>query len=204
MGKIEIPRESINEENINSALFLKYIEEYGFNPNNYYNILELFQPARGSMSQFLRQYKQYLLSRQVKYDELDEVGINGAYGYLDSTGIVVPKTLENDCRFFNPVKSLYKKHSYGTPSIYDFSVIIANEVVTPNLILHNDIGSPFYFPIDKYLGFCMNDTDENLAAALEGHKTLVNWINYQSSDKYTFEHDTLSSEGKHLCLIRKK
>lgn len=202
MGKIEIPRESINEENINSALFLKYIEEYGFNPDNYHNILELFQPARGSMSQFLRQYKQYLLSRQVNYDELDEVGINGAYGYLDSNGIIVPKTLENDRRFFPPVKSLYTKHSYGTPSIHDFSVIIAKEVITSNLILNDYIGSAFNFPIDKYLGFCMNDTDENLAAALEKHKALVNWINYQSSDKYTFEHDTL--KGKHLCLIRKK
>ena len=43
----------INLDNINSALFLKYIESYGFDPSYYYYILELFQSGKGSLSQFL-------------------------------------------------------------------------------------------------------------------------------------------------------
>ena len=198
MERIAIPKKSINEENINSALFLKYIEAYGFNPNNYYNILELFQSARGSMSQFLRQYNQYLLSRQVNYDELDKIGINGAYGYFHSDGIVVPKTIENDNRFlYTPVKRLYTKHSYGAPTIDDFGVIIANGT-SPYM---NNTAN---FDQDKYLGFCMDDTDENLDISVERYEQLVDLINRKSRDEYVLEHDRLSAKGKELCLIRKR
>ena len=198
MEKIIISKKSINEENINSALFLKYIETYGFNPNNYHNILELFQSAKGSMSQFLRQYNQYLLSRQVNYDELDKMGINGAYGYFHSDGIVVPKTTENDNRFLHtPVKRLYIKHIYGVPTINNFDVIIANGT-SPYM---NNTAN---FDIDKYLGFCMDDTDENLAISFERYEYLVNLLNRQSQEEYTLEHDTLSSKGKQLCLVKKK
>ena len=198
MEKIIISKKSINEENINSALFLKYIETYGFNPNNYHNILELFQSAKGSMSQFLRQYNQYLLSRQLNYDELDKMGINGAYGYFHSDGIVVPKTTENDNRFLHtPVKRLYIKHIYGVPTINNFDVIIANGT-SPYM---NNTAN---FGIDKYLGFCMDDTDENLAISFERYEYLVNLLNRQSQEEYTLEHDTLSSKGKQLCLVKKK
>lgn len=198
MEKIIISKKSINEENINSALFLKYIETYGFNPNNYHNILELFQSAKGSMSQFLRQYNQYLLSRQVNYDELDKMGINGAYGYFHSDGIVVAKTTENDNRFLHtPVKRLYIKHIYGVPTINNFDVIIANGT-SPYM---NNTAN---FGIDKYLGFCMDDTDENLAISFERYEYLVNLLNRQSQEEYTLEHDTLSSKGKQLCLVKKK
>ncbi len=198
MEKIIISKKSINEENINSALFLKYIETYGFNPNNYHNILELFQSAKGSMSQFLRQYNQYLLSRQVNYDELDKMGINGAYGYFHSDGIVVPKTTENDNRFLHtPVKRLYIKHIYGVPTINNFDVIIANGTLP---YMNNTAN----FGIDKYLGFCMDDTDENLAISFERYEYLVNLLNRQSQEEYTLEHDTLSSKGKQLCLVKKK
>lgn len=188
----------INLDNINSALFLKYIESYGFDPSYYYYILELFQSGKGSMSQFLKQYYPYLLSRRVNYDEIDAIGIDGAYGYLHSDGILVPKTLENDEHFLKRSdKSLYTRHSYGTPTIDDFDVIIANGT------------SPYMdntanFDIDKYLGFCMDSTDENLDISLRRYEHLVDLINRQSSREYIFEHDTLSSMGKELCLVRKK
>ena len=82
MGKINIYENQINESNINSALFLQYIQAYGFDPDNYLYMLELFQSAKGSISQFLKPYRQYLLSRRVEYDELNQLGIDGAYGYF--------------------------------------------------------------------------------------------------------------------------
>ena len=81
-------------EQRDSALFLEYIKSYGFNPNNYDSILELLQSANGSMSQFLTQYRQYLLSRQVVYSELDDLGIDGAYGYIENAPYDV--TLNNE------------------------------------------------------------------------------------------------------------
>ena len=54
----------------------------GFNPNNYEKILELLQSAPLSLSKDLTKYNPYLLSDKVVYSELDEYGINGAYGYL--------------------------------------------------------------------------------------------------------------------------
>ena len=195
MSKIIIPKKLINKDNYNSALFLQYIQAYGFNPDNYSYILELFQSAKGSMSQFLKQYNQFLLSRQVNYDELDGIGINGAYGYFHSDGIVVPKTTYNDERFLHTKsKSLYTKHCYGTPTIYDFDVIIANGT---SPYMNNTVN----FSIDKYLGFCMDDTDRDLDISLRRYEELAKDLN-NTCGQYTFEHDT--AYGKHLCLIRKK
>ncbi len=198
MGKININENQLNEANINSALFLKYIESYGFDPDNYLYMLELFQSAKGSISQFLRPYKQYLLSGRVKYDELDMLNIYGAYGSLNEDGILVPKTLINDNRFLNtPVKRLYPKHSYGCPTIDDFDVIIANGT-SPYM---NNTAN---FSQDKYLGFCMDDTDKILDISVKRYEQLVDLINRKSKDNYVLEHDRISSKGKELCLIRKR
>ena len=63
--------------------------------------------------------------KKVLYSELDDYGIDGAYGYLENSEIVVPKTIENDNRFlYRPVKRLYQKHSYGTPLIDEFGAVV--------------------------------------------------------------------------------
>lgn len=198
MGKIEIYESKITDDNINSALFLQYIEAYGFNPSNYMTIWELVQSAKGSMSQFLREYNQYLLSRKVNYNDLDALGINGAYGYFHEDGICIPKTTENDNRFLHtPVKRLYTPHSYSYPNIEEFDAIIANGT---SVYMKNVAN----FEQDKYLGFCMDENDENLGISLERYERLLDLINRQSRSEYVFEHDKISSKGKELCLIRKK
>ena len=86
-------------EKKDSLLMLKYMISEGFNPNNYERILELLQSAPLSLSKNLKEYNPYLLSKKVLYSELDDYGIDGAYGYLENSEIVVPKTIENDNRF---------------------------------------------------------------------------------------------------------
>ncbi len=197
MGKISIYKNQVNESNINSALFLQYIQTYGFDPDNYLYILELFQSAKESISQFLKPYRQYLLSRKVKYDELEQLGIDGAYGYINEDGILVPKTHFNDDQFlYTPTKRLYTPHSYSCPTMDDFDVIIANGI-SPYM---NNTAN---FSQDKYLGFCMDDTDKNLDISVKRYEKLVDLINKKSRDEYVLEHDRISSEGKELCLIRK-
>ena len=74
----------------NSLLFLQFIKSYGFDPSKYNNILELYQSPQTSMSQYLKDYKQFLLSDKIKEKELDRIGINGAYGYIEMNTIVMP------------------------------------------------------------------------------------------------------------------
>lgn len=198
MGKINIYKNQVNESNINSALFLQYIQTYGFDPDNYLYILESFQSAKGSISQFLKPYKQFLLSKQVKYDELDQLGIDGAYGYFHENEILVPKTHYSDNRFlYTPNRMFHPPHIYGLPTIDNFDVIIANGTST---YMNNTAN----FSQDKYLGFCMDDTDKNLDISFKKYKQLVDLINKKNSDEYVLEHDQISSKGKELCLIRKR
>lgn len=196
MGKIKIYDEQINRLNINSALFLLYIESFGFDQDHYAQILELHQSAEGSISQFLDKNKQYLLSRNLEYSKIDRLGINGAYGYLDENGIVVPKTLGNDNRFLHmPAKKLYKPHGYNYPSINDFDVIIVNG-------FSSCIINAINFSCDTYLGFCTDYYDVLLNYMLEKYKKAVELMNKVSSNKYILEYDTLNS--KKLCLVRKR
>ena len=198
MGKISIYENQVNESNINSALFLHYIQAYGFDPDRYLYMLELFQSAKGSISQFLKPYRQYLLSKQVKYSELDQLGIDGAYGYINEDGIFVPKSQVNDDRFlYALLKRLYTSHSYECPTMDDFDAIIANGT-SPYM---NNTSN---FNQDKYLGFCMDDTDKNLDISVKRYEQLVDLINKKSRDEYVLEHDRISSQGKEFCLIRKR
>ena len=101
----------INNTRKESYLFLKYLLEEGkFNPNNYEGILELGQSVPNSLSKYLRDFNQYLLSKKVVYEELDSLGLNGAYGYLEQ-GIFVPKSLENDKHFIEDAPKVpYIRH----------------------------------------------------------------------------------------------
>ncbi len=189
-----------------SLLFLQYLISNGFNPENYYGILELFQSANGSLSQYLVDYNQYLLSRKAIYSEMDSKGIDGAFGYLDNTGsILVPKTLLNDDRFLHtPVLSPFRRHSYGVPSIEDFGVIIGHN---PDPKKSQEI-ELFYSLVNnpntsQYFGVC-TDSDGYSYYTVEQYRNTVKHVNsILGAPIYTFEHDTVRSEGKELCLIKR-
>lgn len=75
-----------SEVNDNALLFWGFINAYGFNPNNYSNNLELIQSVPNSISQYLKDYKHFLLSENVRYEDLETYGIKGAHGYIDKNG----------------------------------------------------------------------------------------------------------------------
>lgn len=121
----------------NSLLFLEFIKSYGFDPSKYNNILELYQSPQTSMSQYLKDYKQFLLSDKIKEKELDRIGINGAYGYIDMNTIVMPN---------NEIK---------VPLLNDFDVIISNGVLPSMSYLQSTTQ-------DKFIGLCVSDNDPEL------------------------------------------
>ena len=192
-------------EKKDSLLMLKYMISEGFNPNNYERILELLQSAPLSLSKDLKQYNPYLLSKKVVYSELDEFGIDGAYGYLENSEIVVPKTIESDNRFlYRPEteKRLYQKHSYGTPSINEFgAVIFLQDSLEENSDkIYNAVKNSINFK-NLYFGFItkmypkVDYDDQRLVYALH---QLMNQL-----EGYKLSSETISEENKKLYLIKK-
>lgn len=192
MANVNINNRQTSEDKVNSKLFLDYIKTYGFNPDNYLNILELFQSAPCSISQFLEGHRQYLLSTRVKYPELEQVGIDGAYGYVDEAGVFIPKA-----RFLSPYgKKIYQKHGNDVISLDDFDVVIGNGV-------SQSVENLVQFQNDMYMGFCMDCFDRRgVDAAFERYEDLVDIMNCESSSEYVLNQEV--SNNKVLCLVRKK
>lgn len=190
-------------EKKDSLLMLKYMISEGFNPNNYERILELLQSAPLSLSKNLKQYNPYLLSKKVVYSELDKFGIDGAYGYLENSEIVVPKTIASDNRFlYRPVKSLYQNHSYGTPSINEFgAVIFLQDSLEENSDkIYNAVKNSINFK-NLYFGFITEmypKVDYGEQRLVYVFRQLMN-----QSDGYKLSYETISKENKKLYLIKK-
>lgn len=191
-------------EKKDSLLMLKYMISEGFNPNNYERILELLQSAPLSLSKNLTEYNPYLLSDKVVYSELDEYGIDGAYGYLEDSEILVPKSIYNDNHFlYSPVKRLYPKHSYSAPTIDEFGTVIFLEDTLEEKTneIYNAIKNSLNFK-DLYFGFIT----EMYPQIDYGDQRLV-YVFHQlmnQSDGYKLSYETISEENKKLYLIKKK
>lgn len=190
-------------EKKDSLLMLKYMISEGFNPNNYERILELLQSAPLSLSKNLKEYNPYLLSKKVLYSELDDYGIDGAYGYLENSEIVVPKTIENDNRFlYRPVKRLYQKHSYGTPLIDEFGAVVflQDSLEENSNKIYNAVKNSINFK-NLYFGFIT----EMYPKIDHGDQRLV-YVFHQlmnQLDGYKLSYETISEENKKLYLIKK-
>ena len=188
-------------EKKDSLLMLKYMISEGFNPNNYERILELLQSAPLSLSKDLVQYNPYLLSNKVVYSELDEYGIDGAYGYLENSEILVPKSIYNDNHFLHSsVKRLYKKHSYGIPHIDEFGTVILFE----DLLEENkkNIGNAINNSLNiknSFFGFITpmySESDKN------NNKLIQQLISPSQDFKVSYE--TISEDNKKLYLLKRK
>ncbi|MBO4245927.1 MAG: hypothetical protein J5892_04275 [Bacilli bacterium] len=185
-----------------TELFYDYLKSQGFNPNDYAKILELFQPANNSMSQYLTKYDQYLLSKKVVYSELDNMGINGANGYLDQWGnIFVPKSIANDARFLHSqVLIPYKRHIYDVPTINDFDVIIGHDMNCKEHIQEILYATARHPNMSQFFGKCVDI--ENAKDMYNSWLKLVNYINDGFGEEiYSFEYDT--KDDKAYCLIKK-
>lgn len=196
MKAIEVINELESEEKINSYLFFNYMISNGFNPENYKNILELFQSPKGSISQYLKKYNQFLLSNLVSYKSLNEFGIKGGCGYLTSSNIVIPKTLKNDDIFLhNKTLSSNHKLSYILPTIDDFDVIIGNGIT-------KNVKALTHSSKDKYIGYCGNKDNKETVKIMQFYKGLCNILKLYENKEYVFYHDTV--DNKELCLVKTK
>lgn len=193
-----------NERNMNSALFLGFIKRHGFNPENYGMIVELVQNAPASMSQFLKEYKQFLLSEKVNYSDINKLGIKGAQGYLGEDELVIPRTPANDVYF----KNLYinqNKKAPGKHLKYPHLVLEKNDVIIANGFV-TDLFNLINVQQDIYVGYCLDDSDINLGYQNNGYYQLFDFLDKKYPDDYSLTETTLNDgpgKNKQLLLIEK-
>lgn len=200
-----------SEVNDNALLFWGFINAYGFNPNNYSNNLELIQSVPNSISQYLKDYKHFLLSENVKYEDLETYGIKGAHGYIDKNeGIIVTRSIAADEYFRNHQGKLPSKQipRYTYPAITDFDSIVTYYDWTSNTNLKQlrQITESICFPVsDRYIGFITDKDDEKLLEKVELISDILTVFNNDGYLKqYKLVHDTVSNKNKELYLIKKK
>ncbi len=179
-----------------SDVFLDYIKENGFKPENK-KIIELYQSAPDSISRYLKDSDTYLLSDSVNYDELDAMGLNGARGHIENGMVVIPKSIINDKRFLQASKKTFMNHAYPTPSLSEFDTIIANYLLQNN----GDFTVNPNLNQDLFLGFCANK-EQVTSATLTNYKKILFTLNYFSHSKFEIKTDTVSC--MQLCLIKRK
>ena len=196
----------------NTRIFLDFLVNNGFNPENYRNILEIIQSVPDSLSKYLKYYPQFLLSEKVDYSELISSQINGANGYIDKSGkMVVPKTVEGDKYFKDLAVRLnlycHKTIPYYYPTVNEFDSLIAYYDLTGEQQISVDQIVNASKPLieDKYIGL-ITDTknQEQLTKNLEIFSLLLEVINSNSRYDYTMIHDTVSSQDKELYLIKRR
>lgn len=194
----------------NSKIFLEFMFANKFQPEYYSNILELIQSVPNSLSQYLTNYKQFLLSEQVSYVDLENYKVFGARGYIDKNeGIVVPKSIEADAYFRKRQDKVPDKQvpRYIYPMVTDCDSIISyyDWTAITNGKLLGQVTSSMHFPVrNHYTGFILNKDDENLKEKVDIISNMLEGINKSSSQEHTLAHDTISSINKEFYLIKKR
>ena len=189
-----------------TKLLLEYMILNGFSPRSYHNILELNQTVNNSLSKYLKDYKQFLLSTKVNYQELLEHNIKGARGYLDrNDGIVIPKSIMGDDYFktINPELLDGSRGRYKSPDVNDFYYVISNGFYSNDQLL--DLINTFKYNIcERFFGLVVDRNSYNYYKVLISFKYLFDFIKRELNDNYVMESDKISSLNKEIYLIKKK
>lgn len=197
------------EKNVNSCLdsyfYSSFLESNGINVGNYRQILELNQGVLGSVSLFLENYKQFLLSEDLNYGQLHAFDLNGGKGNLTEEGIFIPKSLESDEHFlyggYMP-KVPYTRHSYEYPKLTD-SYSEYDMVISKGLSSYDNLNLIFKLGLDFVLG---DTLDRNSPKYKEKRKLLIRLLelyNERTSNQGKMIFDTLGDK-EYILLKRVK
>ena len=189
-----IDKEELFEDKEDILYLYNYFLENGYNPNNL--SLELSSSVPRSITNLTG--RGFLLSKKVKCDDIAEANIKGAYGYFDEAGIFIPKTIGNDSIFYSKYRNKVLAYlpGYKVPLLGSFDSIISSSI-------SDDLYKTAKFDIDKYFGFCLEQSKSS-KRAYKYYEQLLRYMNLVTDNAYTIEHDTIQEKGKELCLIKKK
>lgn len=175
-------------EEQNRRLLWQYMQENGFIKEEYH-VLELLQSVPNSISLYLKDDSQFLLSEKVSPADLEYFHVKGAKGSLDAKeGIKIPEPIQDGL----------------IPSISNFDTLVANCDFSTYQKTQLLTAISLYPMKNNYLGFVSECGDAKLREKIEYWFQLLELINVNSSNEHIFVHDTFHKEGKELYLIRKK
>lgn len=187
--------------------FLDFMLANGFNPENYNEILELMQSVPESLSQYLKNYKQFLLSHKVNYHELLNYEIKGAKGYLNGLNeFFIPSTVEANEYFYSQYrkKAPNKRHGYSYPNIADIDVIIGYHNFDAESLTQLKFLLAYPRTCDYYIGCRINKNDLQKAKKINMYEKLLKTINYNNVKQHEIVHDLVSSDNEEYYMIKTK
>ncbi len=198
-----------DRESLNRHLFYEFLLKNGFVPEYYKTnkgVLEVMQTVSNSLSQYLKDYRQFLVSSKVDYEELEKNHIKGARGELDiKKGIQMEKIVPP--KFYNKekVRVIYPTHEIICPSMEEFDTIIAyNDWKSCISQIHTLLVLAQNYPDhEKYLGFIADKKDVNLYSKVGIYKSALECLNRTSTFPYELIHEENREEQKELYLIKK-
>lgn len=159
-------------------------------------ILELGKSAPNSMSQFLKDYRHFLLSSSINYPELIQLNLEGAYGWLSADGLFLPHVSDNNHLLPTSKTSIAHSNPYDIPSISDFDTVICEGK-------SDDLLNIAFFNFNLYLGFCTANKKE--AKKAKTYLTsLLFYLNYYQQNKYVLANDSDTKAHRNFYYIKKK
>lgn len=151
----------------------------------------MLQSVPDSMSLYLKDCSQFLLSEKVTSSDLAYFQVRGAKGCLDT---------DKGIKILEPIQYC------SIPSISSFDTLVANCDFSTYQRTQLLTAVSLYPMRNYYLGFVTksNDIEFKLRKKIDFWFKLLELININSSNEHIFVHDTFQKEGKELYLICKK
>lgn len=186
----------MNSENY-EEMYYSYLLMNGFNPKKYDKVLEIGTKEKKALSSKIVGPETFLLSDDLDYSKMVELGLFGARGYIDNDGINIPKSIETDSFMrYHGAPMLRIGSTLSSPTLSDFDAIICPATYERLLYLLS-------IKKDMFIGVCMHSFDPKLRLAKLNieHFRLVVQSMYRINMEYSKE--TFDRGMKQIHLLKK-
>ena len=178
-------------------IYYSYLLMNGFNPNKYDKVLEIGTREKQAISKKFIGPEIFLLSEDLDYSGMVELGLFGARGYIDNDGINIPRSIETDSFMrYHGAPILRIGSTLSSSTLSDFDAIICPATYERLLYLLS-------IKKDMFIGACMHSLDPKLRLAklnIEHFRLIVQTM-YRINMEYSKE--TFDNGMKQILLLKK-
>jgi len=183
--------------NTYEQIYYSYLLMNGFNPKKYDKVLEVGTTERKALSSKIIGPETFLLSEDLDYSRMVELGLYGARGFIDNDGINIPKSIETDSFMrYHGFPILRRGTNFSNPTLNEFDAIICPATYDRLFYLLST-------KKDMFIGVCMDSLDPKLGRAklnLEHFKLIVQTM-YRINMEYSKE--SFDRGMKEIHLLKK-
>lgn len=173
----------------------------GVNPGSYQGgILELGKSVPESLSKYIGDYKPFLLSKSVDYDELYEYSLYGAKGYLEDGELVITEEALSDKNKVDfPFE--WREFKNSVPKLDDFDVVCSYIDTDSSLADEDFFNNVFRLENQElYMSFIF-DREKVLAPE---HKLIEEYFYSLGREMFYYVcADNLPDDDKRVYLVKK-